>query len=78
MTIQEVSANLEDIKYRIKSAKTFSYAYFDQKVNSVLYQGEEIGMTNHKFDSINQFDDLEVGNLSKALKFDCVSKKDYL
>ena len=75
---RSVSKFGNDIKYRIKSAKLLAMLILTQKGTPVLYQGEEIGMTNHKFDSINQFDDLEVlGNLSKALKSG-LSKKDYL
>ena len=49
-----------------------------QRGTPVLYQGEEIGMTNHNFDNLNQFDDLEVlGNLDKAMGSG-ISKKDYI
>ena len=75
---RSVSKFGNDIKYRIKSAKLLAMLILTQKGTPVLYQGEEIGMTNHKFDSINQFDDLEVlGNLSNALKSG-LTKKDYL
>ena len=46
-----------------------------QRGTSVLYQGEEIGMTNYNFENLNQFDDLEVlGNLDKAMVQELVKK----
>ena len=52
-------------KYRERSAKTLANAmYFLQGV-PYIYQGEELGMTNTDFASIEDFDDVEVLNYWK-------------
>jgi len=75
---RSVSKYGNDKDYRIKSAKLLAMLTLTQRGTPVLYQGEEIGMTNHNFDNLNQFDDLEVlGNLDKAMGSG-ISKKDYI
>ncbi|MDA7730829.1 alpha-glucosidase [Flavobacteriaceae bacterium] len=75
---RSVSKYGNDKDYRIKSAKLLAMLTLTQRGTPVLYQGEEIGMTNHNFDNLNQFDDLEVlGNLNKAMGSG-ISKKDYI
>ncbi|MDB9902254.1 alpha-glucosidase [Flavobacteriaceae bacterium] len=75
---RSVSKYGNDKDYRIKSAKLLAMLTLTQRGTPVLYQGEEIGMTNHNFDNLNQFDDLEVlGNLDKAMRSG-ISKKDYI
>ena len=68
--------NVKD--YRVKSAKLLAMLTLTQRGTPILYQGEEIGMTNYNFSELNQFDDLEVlGNLSKAISSG-ISKKEYI
>ncbi|MFD2588337.1 alpha-glucosidase [Croceitalea marina] len=56
-------------KYRETSAKLLAMLLLTQKGTPFLYQGEEIGMTNYPFTSLDQFDDIEVkGNIDKVLK----------
>ena len=75
---RSVSKYGNDKHFRIKSAKLLAMLTLTQRGTPVLYQGEEIGMTNHNFDNLNQFDDLEVlGNLDKAMGSG-ISKKDYI
>ena len=75
---RSVSKYGNDKDYRIKSAKLLAMLTLTQRGTPVLYQGEEIGMTNHNFDNLSQFDDLEVlGNLDKAMGSG-ISKKDYI
>jgi oligo-1,6-glucosidase len=75
---RSVSKYGNDLQFREKSAKLLAMLILTQKGTPVLFQGEEIGMTNYKFESLDQFDDLEViGNLPKAKKSG-INKKDYL
>jgi len=52
-----------DKEYRIKSAKMLATMLHMQKGTPYIYQGEEIGMTNVKFDSIKDYDDIESLNM---------------
>ena len=75
---RSVSKYGNDLQFREKSAKLLAMLILTQKGTPVLFQGEEIGMTNYKFESLDQFDDLEViGNLPKAIK-SRINKKEYL
>ena len=75
---RSVSKYGNDKDYRIKSAKLLAMLTLTQRGTPVLYQGEEIGMTNYNFSDLTQFDDLEVlGNLSKAISSG-ISKKEYI
>ena len=75
---RSVSKYGNDKEYRIKSAKLLAMLTLTQRGTPILYQGEEIGMTNYNFSELNQFDDLEVlGNLSKAISSG-ISKKEYI
>lgn len=75
---RSVSKYGNDKDFRTKSAKLLAMLTLTQRGTPVLYQGEEIGMTNYDFTELAQFDDLEVmGNLSKAIKSG-ISKKKYV
>ena len=75
---RSVSKYGNDKDYRIKSAKLLAMLTLTQRGTPILYQGEEIGMTNYNFSELTQFDDLEVlGNLSKAISSG-ISKKEYI
>jgi len=56
-----------DTKYRKESAKMLAMTTVLQKGTPFILQGDEIGMTNVSFDSIDQFKDLESHNTYKFL-----------
>jgi glycosidase len=49
-------------KYRDKSAKCLATMYFLMQGTPFIYQGQEIGMTNVKFDSIEDYNDVAIKN----------------
>jgi oligo-1,6-glucosidase len=56
-------------EFSFLSAKLLAVLTLTQKGTPFLYQGEEIGMTNHVFTSIEEFDDVEVkGNYDQIIK----------
>lgn len=76
-----------DNKYLNESAKAFGLVYFMQEGTPFIYQGQEIGMTNVKFDSIEDYDDVKCINIYKekikqglseeeAMKFVCAISRD--
>jgi oligo-1,6-glucosidase len=56
---RQVSTYGDDGVYRAVSAKTLATAMHLLKGTPFVYQGEEIGMTNARFDRIDQFRDIE-------------------
>lgn len=54
-----------DKEYREQSAKAFALVYFMQKGTPFIYQGQEIGMTNVKYDSIEKYNDVKGINIYK-------------
>lgn len=54
-----------DKEYRIESAKMLATMLHMQKGTPYIYQGEEIGMTNIRFDSIDDYNDIESLNMYK-------------
>ncbi len=52
-----------DDQYRVQSAKMLATFLHMQQGTPFVYQGEEIGMTNVKFDSIEDYHDVEIHNL---------------
>lgn len=55
-----------DKEYRIKSAKMLATTLHFMKGTPYIYQGEEIGMTNVAFESIEQYQDIETLNFYKV------------
>jgi oligo-1,6-glucosidase len=51
--------------YRVASAKLLATMLFTLKGTPFVYQGDELGMTNYPFKSIDDFDDIEVKNAWK-------------
>lgn len=51
-----------DQEYRVQSAKAFATMYFFMQGTPFIYQGQEIGMTNAQFDSIDDYDDVGMKN----------------
>ena len=56
-----------DMQYRVESAKMLATFIHLQQGTPYVYQGEEIGMTNVAFDSINDYQDIESLNMYKEL-----------
>ena len=54
-----------DKEYRMESAKMLATMLHMQKGTPYIYQGEEIGMTNIRFDSIDDYNDIESLNMYK-------------
>ena len=54
-----------DKEYRVESAKMLATLLHGLKGTPYIYQGEEIGMTNIKFDSIDDYNDIETLNMYK-------------
>jgi oligo-1,6-glucosidase len=52
-----------DREYRVESAKMLATCLHMLQGTPYIYQGEEIGMTNVKFESIEQYKDLETLNM---------------
>lgn len=61
-----VSKYGDDKLYRIESAKMLATALHFLKGTPYVYQGEEIGMTNVQFDSIDDYKDIETLNFYKV------------
>ncbi|WP_096153462.1 glycoside hydrolase family 13 protein [Bacillus sp. FJAT-45066] len=60
---RSVSTWGNDKEYLVESAKVLGALYFFMQGTPYIYQGQEIGMTNVKFDSIDQYDDVAMKNL---------------
>ncbi|TYS14081.1 alpha-glucosidase [Rossellomorea vietnamensis] len=52
-----------DKEYRVESAKMLATFLHTLKGTPYIYQGEELGMTNVKFNSINDYEDIEIKNM---------------
>ncbi|MGL4911215.1 MAG: glycoside hydrolase family 13 protein [Romboutsia sp.] len=57
-----VSSWGDDKKYLNESAKALGLVYFMHKGTPFIYQGQEIGMTDVKYDSIHEYDDIRTKN----------------
>jgi oligo-1,6-glucosidase len=63
-----ILSRLGDTKrYRVKSAKMLATILLTLRGTPYIYQGDEIGMTNCPFDSIEEFDDVQVKNAWNSL-----------
>ena len=52
-----------DREYRVESAKMLATVLHGMEGTPYVYQGEELGMTNVRFDSIEQYQDIEIRNM---------------
>ena len=52
-----------DKEFRVESAKMLAMLLHGMKGTPYIYQGEEIGMTNVQFDSIEEYQDIETRNM---------------
>ena len=57
---RRVSTWGDDDKYWYESATSHAAVYFLQQGTPFIYQGQEIGMTNYPFESIETFNDVAV------------------
>jgi alpha-glucosidase len=62
---RSVSTWGNDKEYRTQSAKCLAALYFLMQGTPFIYQGQEIGMTNVKFSSIDDYDDIGMKNYYK-------------
>ncbi|UXV37683.1 glycoside hydrolase family 13 protein [Staphylococcus simulans] len=67
---RRVSTWGDDEKYWYQSATSHAAVYFLQQGTPFIYQGQEIGMTNFPFTSIEQFNDVSVKNEYRMVKED--------
>jgi oligo-1,6-glucosidase len=63
-----VSRYGDDGQYRKESAKMLGTMLHTLRGTPFIYQGEEIGMTNISFDSLNDFDDIETRGYIKNVQ----------
>ena len=73
-----VSAWGDDTRFLNESAKALGLLYFMHKGTPFIYQGQEIGMTNVKFNDISEYDDIRSINEYNQLISQGMSKKDAL
>ena len=67
-----------DQEYREKSAKAFAILLHLMRGTPYIYQGEEIGMTNYPFETLDQVEDIESLNYAReALKKKCSARGNY-
>lgn len=59
---RSVSTWGNDGEYRVEAAKALAAMYFLMQGTPFIYQGQEIGMTNVQFPSINDYDDVGMRN----------------
>ncbi|WP_202081631.1 glycoside hydrolase family 13 protein [Caldalkalibacillus salinus] len=53
----------DDQEYRVKSAKMLATFLHMMQGTPYIYQGEELGMTNIRFDSLDDYKDIEIHNM---------------
>lgn len=73
-----VSSWGDDTRFFKESAKALGLLYFMHKGTPFIYQGQEIGMTNVKFNDINEYDDIRSINEYNQLINQGMSPKDAL
>jgi oligo-1,6-glucosidase len=56
----------DSLAFRVSSAKLLATMLLSLKGTPFIYQGDELGMTNYPFTTIEEFDDIEVKNGWKA------------
>jgi oligo-1,6-glucosidase len=59
-----------DKEYRVKSAKMLATFLHFLQGTPYIYQGEELGMTNVKFESIDEYNDIEIHNMYREKVID--------
>lgn len=67
-----------DQKYWRESATAFGTIYFLMQGTPFIYQGQEIGMTNVKFDSIDDYNDVSAKNMYHLMRAEGISHEDIM
>lgn len=67
-----------DKEYRVESAKMLATVLHGMEGTPYVYQGEELGMTNVRFDSIEQYQDIEIRNMYRERLEKGYSEKDIM
>lgn len=67
-----------DKEFRVESAKMLALLLYGLKGTPFIYQGDEIGMTNIKFDSIDDYKDVETLNMYKEKIAQCVPEEEIM
>lgn len=75
---RSVSRFGNDLFYRIPSAKMLATFIHMLEGTPYIYQGEEIGMTNVCFDSIDEYRDVETLNYYEEKRRNCVPEADIM
>jgi len=73
-----VSHYADDGVHRVRSAKMLSAVTYLMKGTPFIYQGEEIGMTNARFDRLEQFQDIETLGQYAEMSAKGASLEDFL
>ncbi|PWC16701.1 glycoside hydrolase family 13 protein [Brenneria corticis] len=69
----------DDDQWRALSAKALATMMLTQRATPFLYQGDELGMTNYPFTSIEEYDDIEVkGQWRDFVESGKVTAREYL
>ncbi|MCB5236054.1 alpha-glucosidase [Niallia alba] len=75
---RSVSTWGNDKEYWKESAKALGMMYFFMQGTPFIYQGQEIGMTNVQFPTIEEYDDVATKNLYKLKREEGISHKDIM
>ncbi|WP_214774865.1 alpha,alpha-phosphotrehalase [Exiguobacterium sp. s37] len=67
-----------DTNHRVESAKMLATVLHGLQGTPYIYQGEEIGMTNPGFDSLDEYRDIETLNIYKLKREEGVSHEDMM
>ncbi|MBU8917859.1 alpha-glucosidase [Bacillus sp. FJAT-29953] len=67
-----------DKEYWRESATAFAAIYFLMQGTPFIYQGQEIGMTNVRFDSIEDYDDVSAKNMYRLKRADGVPHEEIM
>ncbi|MFD1359444.1 alpha-glucosidase [Fictibacillus halophilus] len=67
-----------DEEFWYQSATSMGAMYFLMQGTPFIYQGQEIGMTNVQFDSIDDYDDVAVKNMYRIKREEGVSHEDIM
>ncbi|WP_337017415.1 alpha-glucosidase [Oceanobacillus massiliensis] len=65
-------------QYRVESAKGLASMYFLMQGTPFIYQGQEIGMTNVQYPSIDDYDDVDAKNLYRELTGEGVPEQEIM
>ncbi|WP_449538139.1 glycoside hydrolase family 13 protein [Ferdinandcohnia sp. Marseille-Q9671] len=67
-----------DKEYWMESATALGTMYFFMQGTPFIYQGQELGMTNVQFQSIDEYDDVATKNLYKEKRSEGISHEDIM